>query len=173
MSERAPGGLRVVRSEDRVDIAIHPFLVESGRNDLRMLKVGRWVIVGAGLVGLLIGDLVARIAALAVLAGGVGWMVWDAVRAARRQRAELTLTLAPEWAEVTLTTDGKVDRRERVDLRALGKASPVEAGYQRWHVVANVTGREPLVVEMERHDEQAAAWVAQQLADAGRRARQA
>lgn len=169
--ERAPGGVKVRRDGDTVRLAILPYLEEGGRNDLRMLRALRWVIVAAAGGGLIVGDLVMRALALLVILGAVGWMVWDAMRVARRQRSELTLTIGPTSAEVTVITDGKVDRQERIDLRALGTASPVEAGYQRWHVVANVAGREPLVIEMERHDEAAAAWVAKRLVEAGRQAR--
>ncbi|MCB9684672.1 MAG: hypothetical protein H6735_06535 [Alphaproteobacteria bacterium] len=170
--ERAPGGVKVRRDGDTVRLTILPYLEEGGRNDLRVLRWLRWVVLVAGGGGLFVGDLVVRGLALLVILAAVAWMVWDAMRVARRQRSELTLAIGPTSAEVTVTTDGQVDRQDRVDLRAIGTASPVEAGYQRWHVLVNVAGREPLVVEMERHDETAAAWVAKRLVDAGRAARQ-
>ena len=171
--ERAPGGLKVRREGDAVRIAILPFLTEGGRNDLRMMRWMRWILLLAGGGGMVVGDLVVKGIALLLILGALAWMAWEMARAARLQRSELTLTIGPLSAEVTVTTDGKVDRQERVDLRAIGTASPVEAGYQRWHVLVNVAGRAPLVVQMERHDEEAAAWVAKRLVEAGRKARQA
>jgi hypothetical protein len=171
--ERPPEGLSVAAEPDAVTLAIHPYLPESGRSDLRLLRAARYVLVAASLFGVILGDALARVGALVLLVGGVAWMVAVAVRGARRQRAELTARIGRDELRVTVRTDGRVDREDQALLREVGRVDVVEAGYQRWHVVANVVGRkDALVIEMERHTAEAAHWVAKELAAAGKRARE-
>jgi hypothetical protein len=121
--------------------------------------------VGCGLDNLLPIEIVYLLVAL-VLGLGLVWVVMGAMRESRRKRTQLELHVLPRDLELRWSVDGKLEQSERVDLRKLGRVDIVEAGYQRQHLVANVLDREPLVIPMERHTDEAVHWLAKELAAA-------
>src|SRR5687768_12164042 len=93
--EHPPQGLRVSTAGNVATIAILPYLTESGRDDVQMLRYARYIVIVVGGVGLVAGGWFLRILALGVLVAGFAWMIGAAWRDARRQRATLEVVLGP------------------------------------------------------------------------------
>jgi hypothetical protein len=155
-----PQGLRVTDVPDGRTVRLDPFLVEHGRRDVQ-------IAVGALSLAAVLWKAASGLVALLVLMLAAARIAWTWVRDARRSARKLEVHLGRD--DVRLAWDGR--EAERVLLRDVGRVDVQEAGYQRWHAVAQVAGREPLRIPMERESEAAVAWMAETLAAAGRTAR--
>ena len=165
MTSPTPQGLRLTTTPEARTVHLDPWLVEHGRRDVATavttvsIAAFSWKVLSFAV-------------ALVVLVVGLGWIAIRAVRDLRRAAVGLDVRLGRDDLRLTWRQGGREGSSERVFLRDVGRVDVVEAGYQRWHAVAQVVGRAPLRIPMERESEAAVRWVADTLAAAGRKARE-
>ncbi|MEQ1571704.1 MAG: hypothetical protein ABMA64_39105 [Myxococcota bacterium] len=165
-----PQGVPVRAEHDRFCLDLLPYLSDHGQGDLRVFASAAAIgYVALRVSRLLDGGVFGLLAVGALALGTLVYLVMGALRRARRNDARLVVEVAANELRLGWSNGAA---NERVFLRDVGRVEAEEAGYQRYHVVAHVAGRDPLVIPMERHTVEAARWLAAELAAAGRKARE-
>ncbi|MEQ1501171.1 MAG: hypothetical protein ABMB14_03025 [Myxococcota bacterium] len=172
--EDPPQGLRTTPGLDGITIHVDPYLPDHGHGDLKRILAA----VGGGALvyrmALLVGSRLVWVGLAVAVLLVAGSLVGAGIRAwqrGRQLRTRIELRVGRDDLRLEETLDGRSVRRERLFLRDVGRVDVREPAYQRPHVVVAVAGREAVAVPMERHPIEAAAWLASELADAGRAAR--
>lgn len=132
-----------------------------------LLQVGRWILAGGGTAFALI----LYVLAVCSVAAGLGTATWIAVAEHGRSVQELEVHLGRHTLDLVWRRGNTVTDRARFRLRDIGRVDVREVGYQRWHVVARLADGTELTIPMERDPQEAARWLAQELAEVGRDAR--
>lgn len=174
--EGAPPDLKVVATTRGATIGIDPYLTDFGKRDLVQIIAAVTTASVIYRIGALLGPdlwLVLFSLAIGIVLFGCGWVTLQSWRRARKQRTQLEMTLSDTELHLRWRLDGQITSEECVSLNQIGRVDVQEAGYQRPHVVANVFGREALVIPVERHSTQAATWLAQTISASAKRARDA
>ena len=148
-------------AHDGRTVHLDPWLVEHGRRDIQ-------IALGAASLAAVLWRTFSGLLALLILLFAGARIAFTWVRDARKSSQKLDVRLGRD--DLRVVWNGT--ESERVFLREVGRVDVVEAGYQRWHAVAQVAGREPVRIPMERESEDAVRWLADTLAAAGRTARE-